>query len=61
MLAAYIISVILTGVALVSLYISRREMPLSGFELFLAVVTPFLPGINIMVLIGVIDEYMRRK
>jgi len=61
LLVVYIISVIISGAGLYARYLDRRDYPLSNFEMFLAIATPFIPCINLMVLIGLVDEYMRKK
>ena len=60
-LVLYIISVLLSGGAVIARYMDYRDRPYGTLDMFFAVITPFIPLVNLLVLLGIVDEYMRKK
>lgn len=57
----YVISVILAGGAMYAYYLDHRDSPMSNFEMFLAIATPLIPILNLLVLLGLVDQYMNGR
>lgn len=57
----YIVSVILCGGAMYLRYKGSWDGNISIHEKLLAVFTPLIPLVNLLVLCGLVDEYMRSK
>jgi len=60
-LIAYVVSVLLSGGAIIARYMDYRDEPYGNLDMFFACVTPFIPLVNLLMLCGIIDEYMRKK
>ena len=60
-LVAYIVSVLLSGGTIACRYLDYRDEPYGNLDMFFAIATPFIPLVNLLVLCGIIDEYMRKK
>lgn len=60
-LVAYIISVLLSGGAIACRYLDYRDKPYGYLDKLFAGVTPFIPLVNLLVMLGIIDEYMRKN